>query len=175
MALTTSLWQTAMATRNSQRMVILIDGGVGSGACELAREMRDAAPAPVQWVDLRDVYPGWLGLQQTSTSCARDILDEHDPHHRRWDWDADAPGDIMELDPHVSLIVAGSGAITHETAALATLSIFLSVPEEARLARLAEDPWGERLLEHWESWSAQEHEHWQLDDPERLADIVLTW
>lgn len=154
-----------------RRPVVLIDGGSGAGKSTLA----DALSHTLGWatVSLDDCYPGWHGLADGATMVWRDILAAHLPGYRRWDWHASAPADWVTLDPTAPIIVEGCGAITPESVGLATSSIWFQ-RDAATRRRLAlarggngdDDGW-------WDVWEAQEADHWDRDEPQTLADVIV--
>ncbi len=158
-----------------RRLVVLIDGGSGSGkttlAADLARHLTPKLPG-LQSVSLEDFYPGWFGLMTASAMVSASVLASSEAGYRRWDWVADGPAEWIELDPQAPILVEGCGAITARSAALASTTIWVERPTAERkdlaLARDEGlfDPW-------WDVWAEQEAEHWNLDRPQELADIIV--
>ena len=159
-----------------ERTVLLIDGRSGSGKTTLARRLVAAWPVdrlgPVQLVHLDDVYPGWHGLEAASRVVESTILAEADPGWTTWDWQAGVPGERRTLDPAVSLVVEGAGALTRASSALATLRVWLELDDETRRVRALRrdgatyEPW-------WDVWAEQEERHLGAEDPRGLADVVV--
>lgn len=89
---------------------VLIDGLSGSGKTTLATYLVEATGTRLIHCD--DFYPGWSGLMEASRIVANSVLSPIDAGYRRWDWDANAPGDWVAVDPAESLIVEGVGALT---------------------------------------------------------------
>jgi len=158
------------------RVVLLIDGRSGSGKTTLARRLVAAWPVdrlgPVQLVHLDDVYPGWHGLEAASRVVESTILAAADPGWTTWDWEAGVPGERRTLDPAVSLVVEGAGALTRASSALATLRVWLELDDETRRVRALRrdgatyEPW-------WDVWAEQEERHLVVDGPRGLADVVV--
>jgi uridine kinase len=161
--------------RYPDRLVILIDGGSGSGKTTLATEFAAALATtgrPVHRIGLDEFYPGWDGLAAASAMVVDGLLHPTDPGYVRWDWAADRPADRVRLDPAEDLLIEGCGALTPQSAAYATLTVWLERPAATRKAlALARD--GESFAQHWDQWAAQEHRHWRGHHPRELADLVL--
>jgi predicted kinase len=162
---------TVLAARivdGEDRPVVLVDGGSGAGKSTLASAL--AGRLGAQLVRLDELYPGWDGLEAGSRAVAEDVLGRN--RWRRWDWTADAPAEVHELDPARALIIEGSGALSRANRALATFGIWmeLGVDERRRRAlqrdRGAYDP-------HWDRWAAQERDFFERERPDLLADVVL--
>lgn len=118
-----------------------------------------------------DLYPGWAGLEAGARMVASHVLRSVEPGYVRWDWAAGAPGAWVPLDPASDLIVEGCGALTPANRALASAGVWLPGGDRgARRARgLARS--GETYRPHWDSWAAQEEEHWAAHRPWLLADV----
>lgn len=154
----------------SRRPVVLIDGHSGAGKSTLAARLADALGYLV--VSLDDFYPGWLGLAEASRMVARDVLAPHAPGYRRWDWQSNFPAEWVSLDAASPIIVEGSGAITPESAKLATSTIWFARPEAER-KELALRRDGDMFRPHWDIWAEQEQAHWDQDHPDQLADTLV--
>jgi hypothetical protein len=159
-----------------QRVVLLVDGRSGSGKTTLARRLVEAWPVgrfgPVQLVHLDDVYPGWHGLAAASRIVESSILATADPGWTTWDWQRGVPGERRTLDPAVSVVVEGAGALTRASSTLATLRVWLELDESTRRARaLGRD--GATYEPWWDVWAQQEARHLAAEDPSGLADVVV--
>jgi uridine kinase len=159
-----------------ERVVLLVDGRSGSGKTTLARRLVAAWPVdrlgPVQLVHLDDVYPGWHGLEAASRVVESTILAAADPGWTTWDWEHGVPGERRTLDPAVSVVVEGAGALTRASSALATLRVWLELDDETRRARaLGRD--GPTYEPWWDVWAEQEERHLAVDGPRGLADVVV--
>ena len=161
--------------RRRERLVILVDGGSGSGKTTFANGLAAglaAAGRPVRPIGMDEFYPGWDGLAAASAMVVTDLLHPTDPGFRRWDWVADRPAERVDLDAGQDLLIEGCGALTPASAAYATITLLLERPATARKAlALARD--GESFAAHWDRWAAQEHRHWREHRPRELADLVL--
>lgn len=158
------------------RVVVLIDGRSGSGKTTLARRLVAAWPVdrlgPVQLVHLDDVYPGWHGLEAASRIVESSVLAAADPGWTTWDWEHGVPGERRTLDPAVSVVVEGAGALTRASSALATLRVWLELDDSTRRVRALRrdgatyEPW-------WDVWAEQEERHLAVEGPRALADVVV--
>lgn len=161
--------------RHPDRVVILIDGGSGSGKTSLASELSAALVAagrPVRQVGLDELYPGWNGLAEASAMVVTNLLHPTEPGYHRWDWAAGHRAERIDLDPSEDLLIEGCGALTAGSAAYATVTLWLERSEPARKAlALARD--GDGFAPHWDRWADQEREHWRQHRPSEIAGLVL--
>lgn len=160
----------------TSRLVVLVDGGSGAGKTTLAHAIRlaleDVRGHGVQLVSLDDCYPGWDGLAEGSRMVVDDILRPDAPGWWGFDWDAGTTTRWHPLDPDADLVVEGCGALTRESAGLASVSLWLDLDADLRKQRaLARD--GDRYAPFWDRWAAQEAEHWARNRPQDLADFVV--
>lgn len=162
------------ALESASRPVVLIDGRSGSGKTTLARALAPLVDG-CQLVELDDVYPGWRGLDAASRAVSETILAPEGPGHRRWDWDADTATDWRALDPLLPIVVEGAGAITPASAALATLRVWVELPDDERFARVLARSDGDAYArtEWWTIWAAQEDDHLRRNHPRSLADVEV--
>lgn len=165
----------AKAQRAGRRGVVLIDGRSGSGkttlAMWLAPRIRAGVP-DLRLLHLEDWYPGWDGLADGSRILAEEVL-AGPASYRRWDWEANAYGPRVDVEPHVPLLVEGCGALTPRTRELADLGIWVDAEANVRRTRaLSRD--GTVYAPHWRRWAAQEDAHIARNDPVRMADVCVT-
>lgn len=156
------------------RPVILLDGGSGAGKTSLAAlvaaHWRETRNEELQVVSLDDVYPGWSGLAAGS-NAVQGIL-ASPGGYRRWDWENQQSADWIAIDPGRPILVEGCGALTHESARLATCRVWLELEKTVRKCRaLARDKGG--YDPYWDIWAAQEQLHWRKNQPWSLADISV--
>ncbi|WP_249407721.1 ATP-binding protein [Frigoribacterium sp. CFBP 8759] len=161
----------------SRRVVLLIDGRSGSGKTTLGRAVAAAWPddrlGPARLVHLDDVYPGWYGLEAASRALETSILSPVAPGWQRWDWEHDRAGAWEVLDPAVSLIVEGAGAVTRASSSLADVRVWLELDADTRRRR-ALDRDGAAFEPWWDVWAAQEDRHLARSSPRELADVVVS-
>lgn len=158
----------ARLARGPQPWVLLIDGRSGAGKTVLARELARRTGATL--VSLDDVYPGWDGLAAGADAVPGII---REGRWRRWDWVADAPGELSHVARDDSLIVEGCGAISRASRPLADHAWWIDRDDAERKARaLARD--GETYAPHWQRWAAQEEAFADAERPHELADLILS-
>ncbi len=156
------------------RRIVLVDDGSGAGkttyAHDLAARMR-AEGRRVRVVSLDDMYPGWYGLAAASAMVVDDVLAAN--HYRCWNWPEHRPAHRVDIDPDADLVVEGCGAITRESAPLASHRVWLELPAPERRARALARPDGDGYRPWWEVWAVQEAEHWARNRPWELADEII--
>jgi hypothetical protein len=160
------------ALAGAARPVVLIDGGSGSGKSTLASVLVAAWPGEVSLVRLDDVYPGWDGLAAASEHVREYALSGTHPRWRRWDWQAERPGEWHAIDPALPLIVEGCGSLSRANRARASLGVWLELGEPERRRRaIARD--GKLYEPYWDRWAEQERRFAEREHPRDLADVVL--
>ena len=157
------------------RLTVLVDGPSGAGKTTFADAVGRRTGLRV--VHLDDFYPGWSGLAAASRMVVADVLHPTAPGYRRWDWEADRPGEWVALDPGESLIVEGVGAVTAASISAAralgeVVSVRIDAPVDVRRARaLARDA---GYAPFWDMWAAQEAEYF-AEHGDVPVDFALTW
>jgi hypothetical protein len=94
------------------------------------------------------------------------------PRWRRFDWGTGLQAEWHALDATRPLVVEGCGALSRDSAPLATFRIWLDGDDAARKQR-ALDRDGETFAREWERWARQEDAFIAAEDPRSLADRVL--
>ena len=133
--------------------VVAIDGYSGSGKSTLAAALVSLLPG-WQVLHLDDWYPGWDGLAagaQVARRICEDLRAGCPSSYEAWDWEADAPGVIVDV-PVAPTIIEGCGAWDAD----ADLSIWIEDPgeDERRRRALARD--GATYAPHWQRWADQD-------------------
>jgi len=154
--------------------VIAIDGPSGSGKTSLAADLHDLTGAPV--LHLEDLYQGWHGLETGPPAVSRILaavaIDEIG-HAPRWDWERGTTGAEVAVVPSELLIVEGVGAGARRTAPFVSFLAWLDGPEAERRERaLARD--GEVYEPWWDTWAAQETQHFVREGTRARADLRMT-
>ncbi|GAA0997682.1 nucleoside/nucleotide kinase family protein [Subtercola frigoramans] len=180
--------QASPATASTPRPegpVILIDGRSGSGKTDFSNALAEALTerwhSPVTLVHLDDIYPGWSGLESASrhvhdsllSPCANSTSDHPAaPGWRRHDWATGHAAEWVTVDPSLPLLVEGTGSLSRQNAALATLTVWVELDDATRRDRaLARD--GETYEPYWEMWAEQENDFIAREGPRSLADVVI--
>lgn len=166
------LCEQILADAQDRRMMVVLDGGSGAGKTQLALALRDALGAGIQLVHLDSCYPGWHGLAQASQWVTETILSPDKPGYPTWDWETNTTSGWVDLDPTASIIVEGCGALTMQSAQLASTTLFYDLDARARRSR-ALDRDGDTYAPWWDAWAAQEREHWERNAPQTRADYIL--
>ncbi len=166
----TGLDELVLRARDAARPVVLIDGRSGAGKTTLARRLAPALEA--QLIGLDDLYPGWDGLDAGSAAVAATILREQDPGWTGWDWTAGTPAGWHPVDPERPIVIEGSGALSRLNRSLATLGVWVELPDAAERKRRALAREGGAYAPHWDRWAAQEEAFQAREHPEELAHAV---
>lgn len=166
----------ALAAADDVAPLTLIDGRSGSGKSTLAARLVARSAGRLQLVALDDLYPGWDGLAAGADAALHSVIAPHAAGEwgtwRRWDWSRGEYAEEHLVDPQRALLVEGSGLLTPETVALATVSVWLESPASSRRRR-ALDRDGETYRPHWTRWAAQEEEHVAVHRPHTRATFVF--
>jgi len=153
--------------------ITVIDGRSGAGKSRYATGLASASGAQV--VSLDEVYPGWDGLDAGSwhiyTHVVLPISAGLPARYQRWDWINHSPGAWVTIAENTNLIVEGCGAIRRETLPLASLSIYLEVPEKIRHERALNRD-GDAYEAHWQRWAAQEQRFLNIHHSDGIAETV---
>jgi uridine kinase len=151
-----------------------VDGPSGSGKTTLAGRLGAALGAPVLHLD--DVYPGWDGLADAVPLLHAGVIAPlcagRDAAYRRWDWDRDAPAEVVRVGRPPVLVVEGVSSGARVIAEHAVLLVWVEAPRDVRFRRgIARD--GEAYRPHWERWAAQEEVHFAAEGTRERADVVV--
>jgi hypothetical protein len=125
-----------------------------------------------------DLYLGWNGLQAGADYLNRFILkplsDSYIAQWREFDWANPGEagfearnGEWREFAGGTPLIIEGCGALNQLSAQVASVKIWLEVPQEIRHQRWLER---EGSADHWAEWAAQEEEFYAREKSSELAD-----
>lgn len=148
---------------------VLLDGPSGSGKTTLANRL---AADGYQVLHLDDWYPGWGGLTEGSRIAERLLTGELSAYPE-WDWEKQELARWVPVDLSRPFVMEGCGVLTPLTKAHSDLALWLDVPlPVARERALIRD--GDAYLPWWDKWHRQERNHWQVNQPRRLADHILS-
>ena len=156
---------------------MLVDGPSGTGKSTFADRLHVAWPGgAARLVRLDEVYPGWFGLERGALDLRRDLIDplarDAPGRWRRWDWAADAPGELERMPPGRPIIVEGCGAFAAGARIRTALRVWVTGPDDLRRRRaLDRDDGG--FDEYWDLWETEWRRHLAHSRPDRRADIRL--
>lgn len=157
---------------NARPDIVLIDGRSGSGKTDLARSIVQQKPE-LQLVRMDDIYPGWQGLEAASRHVHDFVITASVRRWQRWDWTDGKPAEWHVLDQSRPILIEGCGALSRANRALAAYAVWVELDEETRRARVQERD-GDAWADHWDEWAAQEAAFIDSENPEGLADIVIS-
>jgi uridine kinase len=153
--------------------VVAIDGPSGSGKTDFADRL--AAVTGAELLHLEDVYPGWSGLAATPPLVRRVLnqiaVGEVGEVHR-WNWVAEQNGPLLRVRPAHLLILDGVGSGAAMLRPYLSFLIWVDAPPAQRKRR-ALDRDGDVYTEFWDTWAAQEAEHFAAEQTRTHADLVI--
>lgn len=148
--------------------LLCIDGPAGSGKTTLAAAVAALEPAAVV-VHTDDLLDGWgdlPGLPARLEALLAPLGRGEPSSYLRYDWVAGRYAGSVPVAPGPLLVVEGVGAGCRATAPWRTTLVWVSAPDDLRLARgLARD--GAALEPQWRRWLVDEAAHFRA---ERTAD-----
>lgn len=166
---------------------VCVDGPAGSGKTTLAAALVEAFDGHVEVVHMDDVYDGWRGL---GDSLARRLRQQVTApfasgapgSYRRYDWDRGSFAELHVVPPAELLVLEGVGSGHRLLAEHRTVLIWISAPDEIRVARgmardrelygRAGESWDDAAQRrHWEGFLADESRHFAENDLPAVADV----
>ncbi|HET7325749.1 MAG TPA: 4-amino-4-deoxy-L-arabinose transferase [Nocardioidaceae bacterium] len=162
--------------RLANTRLVLLDGPAGSGKTTLAAGLADELPDSVV-VHMDDLYRGWETDFAEVHNRVRGQLVEplaagQPARYQRYDWDAGAFGDWVDVPVPGVLILEGVGSGARALDDVSSLLLWIEVSADMRVRRGVERD-GEAVLPQWLAWMRHEAaEHARQATRER-ADIVL--
>lgn len=177
--------------RSTGTVLVAIDGPGGAGKSTLADRIASAlhaAAVPCTVIQFDDFFlPAARRLHSSSGGAVGDDFDwrrvetevlnplraGRPTRYRRYDWNADALADTVEVPAGGVVVVEGVYSCRSELAARYDLRIWVDCPRDVRLARgLARD--GEGARERWERrWMPAEDRYALEQRPRDRADIIV--
>ena len=154
--------------------LLCVDGPSGSGKTTLAESV--AALVPARVVHMDDLYEGWDGLPTVDAQLEgllRPLAAGEPGTYRRWDWVAGGWAETVTVDPVPLLVLEGVGSGSTRVADLVTVLVWVEAAYDVRMRRGLERD-GEAFAPYWESWMAQEVDHYAEHRTRERADLVVT-
>jgi uridine kinase len=168
----------AQAPRGMATKIVAVDGGGGAGKSTLAKHLSGwLGVAPVV---ITDDFASWgnpLGWWPRLLEQVLEPLGKNQPaHYQRYDWKSHQLAEWHDVEPGGIVILEGVSAMRKEFRPYLTYRIWVHTPAGQRLERgLANDRgiWGEDNPDQWQQWQAAEIAHYEQDQPEAVADLVV--
>lgn len=149
---------------------VLIDGVSGAGKTTLANRLGTDLGALVLHSD--DWVPGWRGFAEASQITEQLVTGRRDCYSR-FDWHQMRPAEEVCPDRGRPWVVEGGGTVTPVSAAAGDVVVWVDADRQlAKKRALRRD--GTMFAPWWDTWRQQENEHFEVHDPQALADIVFT-
>jgi uridine kinase len=154
--------------------LVAVDGPGGSGKSTVAHRLSTAAGgAPIvptddfaSWDNPIDWWPRLL--DQVITPLANG-----DPgRYQRYDWPSDSLAEWRTVPRSPIVILEGVTAGRQEWRDQLSFLIWIETPRQIRLKRGLERD-GSSALANWESWMAEEDNHYRRDRTSERADVVI--
>jgi hypothetical protein len=171
------LTEEALAKPNP---IIIIDGRAGSGKTTFANQLQnklflegDSAPRVIH---MDDLYLGWDGLKDGVSYLQRMVLNpliaKGSSSWQEYNWETNQRDAWREFSFGTPLIIEGCGSLNTYTASITPLTVWFDVPEDTRKERSLERD-GDKFLQYWDSWAAQELDFIALEKSPELASFIL--
>lgn len=162
----------AAPPRAGTTRVAAIDGPAGAGKTTLADRLAAVIDAPVVHMD--DLYPGWDGLAAGPGKLREWVLEPlaggRPARYRRYDWEAGAYAEWVDVPAAGALIVEGCGSGARAAAPYLSLLVWIDAPYQIRRVRgIGRD--GETFRPYWDRWAAQERELFAAERTAERADV----
>ncbi len=152
-----------LAARGAKPTLVAIDGRSGSGKTQLAAAVAEklkAGGALSCLISMDEIYPGWDGLEQSVHILPRDILKPlvsgSPAAYRRWDWDAEQPGDLVDVPDVDVVVIEGVGSTAHACRGDFSVTVWVHAPARQRLDRACARTGQGDYAPHAARWAAQE-------------------
>jgi uridine kinase len=154
--------------------LVCIDGPAGSGKTTLAAAVAAAATGTSRVLHMDDIYEGWTGLADAAPRVRDQVLVPlaagRSGSYLRYDWVVDQFAERHLVPPVDLLVLEGVGSGSPEITSFCSTLVWVSAPEELRLARgLSRD--GEEVRERWLAWMADEQRHFERHGLPAAADL----
>lgn len=158
--------------------IVAIDGGGGAGKSTLAKHLSGwLGGAPVV---ITDDFASWgnpLNWWPRLLEQVLEPLSRNQPaHYQRYDWTTLEPAEWHDVEPGGTVILEGVSSMRREFRPFLSYRIWVEAPAELRLKRgMARERGiaGEDKREQWEQWQAAEIKHFEQDQPEAVANLIV--
>jgi uridine kinase len=168
----------ARPPRGMTTKIVAIDGGGGAGKSTLAKHLSGwLGSAPVV---ITDDFASWGNPLNWWPRLLEQVLEplgnNQAAHYQRYDWKTLELAEWHDVEPGGIVILEGVSSMRREFRPYLAYHIWIDTPPDLRRERgLARERGisGEDNLEQWQQWQAVEVEHYQQDQPEAVADLII--
>ncbi|MGC4175678.1 uridine kinase family protein [Demequina sp.] len=163
----------------ANRLAVALGGSASAGAGTYMPDAPLTSDAPVQIVHGDDLYEGWGGLATLDEVLLGQILEPlaagGDGDFRMWDWLEDKRTYVIAVPQRPFLIIEGVGVAAPRARTLASLTVFVEAPWDARLARGVERDQHsyDDVINLWETFERDERARHQLTGARGAADFII--
>ena len=158
-------------------IVITIDGPAGSGKTTLAKDI-ESGLSSIYTIHMDDLYEGWSStLTSNLTSKLVNILEcvknQGEVIYSPFDWSTEKlKPEIRILAPRY-LIIEGVGSGQLATRGLASLALWIEVPDQLGLARVIERD-GPAVAHYMPAFLVAQNIHFEKEGTKKSADYRLS-
>jgi uridine kinase len=181
-------WRRALAPDPQSTFLVGIDGRGGAGKSTLARALGDRL-GDATIVAFDDFYlPSTRRVEQREADdepgsafewrrlceqVIRPLASGASARYQRYDWDADAMGEWLQITAGGTLIIEGNYCTRPELAGFYDLTVWVEAPFEVRLRRGLERD-GEQARSRWlGEWMPEEDRYVAATNPMARVDVVV--
>lgn len=157
--------------------VITIDGPAGSGKTTLAKELGSELNS-VYTIHMDDLYEGWGStlspkLTLKLLEILKNVNNLGEVIYSPFDWTTEKPKAQMRFLAPKYLIIEGVGSGQSAIRSLASLALWIEVPDQMGLARVIERD-GPAVAHYMPAFQVAQSAHFEKEETKKSADYRLS-